>query len=221
MGWLAALSLIVLILFWLGHLAKFRGKQLEWLASALLMGFAGYAWQGSSIVEGQPTENRREIPAEGSTEINDNFLSNRNASSERWIQFAEALNRRGDHMNAAHAIQNGIDSDPDNADLWVALGYALLLHGEGQMNPAAQLAFERAAQLSPEHPGPPYFLGVALAQARRLEDAEATWRALLERTPVDAPYRAQLLSRLASVGRALGRPALEPSAPRIEADTES
>lgn len=221
MGWFAAILLIALVVFWLWRLAEFRGKRLEWLGAALLAGLAGYAWQGSPVVEGRPTEIRRVLPPEGSTEINEDFLNNRNATSERWITFSEALNRRGDHMNAAHAIQNGIDNDPDNADLWAALGNALLLHGEGQMNPAAQLAFERAAQIAPDHPAPPYFLGLALAQAGRLEDAEATWRALLERTSEDAPYRADLESRLASVARALGRPVELPNAPQPVPETES
>lgn len=221
MGWFAAIALIALTLFWLWRLAEFRGRLLEWLGAALLVGLAGYAWQGSPVLEGRPTEPLHERPVEGSTEINEDFLDNRNASSERWIMFAEAMNRRGDHMNAAHAIQNAIDTDPDNADLWVALGNALLLHGEGQMNPAAQLAFERAAQIAPDHPGPPFFLGLALAQAGRLDDAEATWRALLERTPEDAPYRADLESRLASVARAQGRPIDLPTTPAPEAETES
>ena len=221
MGWFAAVGLIALILFWLWRLAEFRGRQLEWLGAALLLGLAGYAWQGSPVLESRPTEPLRERPPEGSTEINEDFLNNRNATSERWIMFAEAANRRGDHMNAAHAIQNGIETDPDNADLWVALGNALLLHGDGQMNPAAQLAFERAAQLAPDHPGPPFFLGLALAQAGRLDDAEATWRTLLERTPEDAPYRADLESRLASIARAQGRPVELPAAPADPADTES
>lgn len=216
MGWLTAILLIALILFWLWRLAEFRGRRLEWLGAALLVGLAGYAWQGSPVLEGQPTQSSRERPAEGSTDINDELLDNRDATSERWIMFAEARNRVGDHMNAAHAIQNAIDTDSDNADLWVALGNALLLHGEGQMNPAAQLAFERAAQLDPEHPGPPFFLGLALAQAGQLDDAEATWSALLARTPEDAPYRADLISRLSSVMRALGRPVELPDAPQSE-----
>ncbi|MEO1168521.1 MAG: tetratricopeptide repeat protein [Pseudomonadota bacterium] len=221
MGWFAAIGLIALILFWLWRLAEFRGRRLEWLGAALLIGLAGYAWQGSPILEGRPTESRTERPPEGSTEVNEAFLNNRNASSERWIEFAEALNRVGNHMNAAHAIQNGLDNDPDNPDLWVALGNALLLHGEGQMNPAAQLAFERAAQLAPDHPGPPFFLGLALAQAGQLDDAEATWRALLERSAPDAPYRADLESRLASIARSQGRPVELPEAPPQETESDS
>ena len=206
MGWAIAVSLIALILFWLWRLAEFPSERLEWLGAALLLGLASYAWQGSPALEGRPTEARRDKPPEGSTGINDDFLNNRNPSSERWLQFAEALNRHGDHMNAAHAIQNAIDNDPDNPDLWAALGNALLLHGEGRMNPAAQMAFERTAQLASDHPAPPYFLGLALAQAGRLQDAESIWLALLERTPLDAPYRADLMNKLASIAEALGRP---------------
>jgi cytochrome c-type biogenesis protein CcmH/NrfG len=210
MGWLIILILIALIIFWLWRLAEFRGGQFEWLGAALLVGLAGYAWQGSPALVGQPNDFHRERPAEGTADLDADLLDTDNQTAARWIQFGEALNRAGNHMNAVHAIQNGLETDPENADLWVALGNSLLLHGDGQMNPAAQLAFERAATLDPAHPGPPFFLGLALAQAGQLDRAEQIWRELLERTPESAPYRADLESRLASVARALGRPVPTP-----------
>ncbi|MBC2777941.1 tetratricopeptide repeat protein [Parasphingopyxis marina] len=207
MGWFAAVGLIALVLFWLWRLVEFRGRKLEWLGAALLAGLAGYAWQGSPALPGHPGMDIRDRPAEGTADLDEDLVDTDNPSADRWIRFAEGLNRAGRHMDAAHAVQNGIETHPDDPDLWVALGNALLLHGEGQMNPAAQLAFQRAAQISPDHPGPPFFLGLALAQNGQLEDAEATWLALLERTPEDAPWRPDLESRLASVANALGRPA--------------
>lgn len=208
MGWLAAVVLIALVLFWLVRLAELRGRRLEWLGAALLVGLAGYAWQGSPALEGRPTVDVRERPPEGTTDLEADLVDPQGGqSAERWIDFAEALNRVGNHEGAVQAIRNGLEGEPDNADLWVALGNALLLHGEGRMSPAAQLAFERAARLDPEHPGPPFFLGLALAQAGQLDDAEAMWSALLARTPEDAPWRADLELRLADVRRALGMPA--------------
>ncbi len=221
MGWFAAIILIALVLFWLVRLAEFRGRQLEWLGAALLIGLAGYAWQGSPVLEGQPTEPRRERPPEGTADLDADLVDSDNATSERWIQFAEALNRAGDHMNAAHSVQNGIETDPEDPDLWVALGNSLLLHGEGQMNPAAQLAFERASQIAPDHPGPPFFLGLALAQSGQLAEAESVWGELLQRTPEEAPWRADLENRLMSVANSLGRPSPYIGAGNEETDAET
>ena len=220
MGWIAAVALIGLVLFWLWRLAEFRGPRLEWLGAALLVGLAGYAWQGSPVLEGRPTENVRDRPAEGTTDLEADLVDPQGGqSAERWIDFAEALNRAGNHLGAAQAIRNGLEQEPDNADLWVALGNALLLHGEGQMNPAAQLAFERAAEIDPEHPGPPFFIGLALAQAGRLDEAEAMWSRLLERTPEDAPYRADLVMRVGDIRASLGMPAEGMAVEEAEDDT--
>jgi cytochrome c-type biogenesis protein CcmH/NrfG len=41
------------------------------------------------------------------------------------------------------------------------LGNALVLHADGMMTPAAELAFQRAAKLAPDHPGPKFFYGLA------------------------------------------------------------
>lgn len=213
MGWIAVLALIGLVLFWLWRLAEFRGVRLEWLGAALLIGLAGYAWQGSPDLGGQPTVHIRDMPGEGTTDL-DAELTDLPAgrASQHWAVMADALNRRGDHQGAAQAIRNALEAEPENADLWVALGNALLLHGEGRMNPAANLAFQRAARIDPAHPGPQFFFGLALAQAGRLDQAEATWSALLEATPEDAPYRADLAMRLADVRRALGMPNEPPPA---------
>ncbi len=69
------------------------------------------------------------------------------------------------------------------------------------MSPAAQFAFERAAAISPNHPGPPFFLGLGLAQSGKLDEAGAVWRALLARAPANAPWRADLEARLGQINQ--------------------
>ncbi|MFN3458215.1 MAG: tetratricopeptide repeat protein, partial [Novosphingobium sp.] len=81
-------------------------------------------------------------------------------------------------------------------DLWVSLGNALVGHSDGLITPAAQFAFQKAASIAPDHPGPPFFMGLALAQSGRLADARAMWAELLRRSPDDAPYRADLVERI-------------------------
>ena len=80
------------------------------------------------------------------------------------------------------------------------------MHGGGLMNPAAQLAFNRAAALAPTHPGPKFFYGLALAQSGRLDEAEKVWRDLLATAPPNAMWRGAIEQRLQMIqqARAMG-----------------
>jgi cytochrome c-type biogenesis protein CcmH len=70
------------------------------------------------------------------------------------------------------------------------------MHSEGIMTPAAQLAFDRAAELAPGHPGPKFFYGLALIQSGRFVEAEAIWQALLADTPPEVSWRPLVEDRL-------------------------
>ncbi|MBC7987112.1 MAG: cytochrome C biogenesis protein [Sphingomonadaceae bacterium] len=214
-GWIAALALVALVLFWLWRLAEFRGSRLEWLGAALLIGLAGYAWQGSPAMEGSPTEPAGRATPASATDLDTQLIDRQQNVAGHWLNMTEALNRVGNHQGAAQAAQNGIESDPDNPDLWVGLANALILHGGGQMNAAAELALNRAAEIDPEHPGPAFFFGLAAAQAGQYDEAERLWSAMLARSPEDAPYRADLEQRLAEIAsmRAAGEQPLLPVEP--------
>jgi cytochrome c-type biogenesis protein CcmH len=82
-----------------------------------------------------------------------------------------------------------------------------VIHGGGLMSPAAQLAFGRAASLAPDHPGPPFFYGLALAQGGNYEEAERIWRGLLANAPPEAEYRRVIAERLQALeqARAMGQ----------------
>jgi cytochrome c-type biogenesis protein CcmH len=71
-----------------------------------------------------------------------------------------------------------------------------VMHSEGMMSPAAQLAFDRAAQLAPGHPGPRFFYGLALIQGGRFAEGETIWRELLASTPATASWRPMVEDRL-------------------------
>ncbi|WP_373491337.1 tetratricopeptide repeat protein [Parasphingorhabdus sp.] len=200
MGW------IILFLFVLisgGLLIKF-GKlsraTYEITAAALLLGVAGYAWQGNPGMAGVSIE-----PREKANSFNDDTIDARNDLGERfgtaqeWLIFSDSLNRAGKHGAAANYLRNGVKEHPDDPDLWVGLGNALVVHADGVITPAAQFAFQKAADLSPEHPGPPFFLGLAYAQSGKIDQARAIWTELLARSSEDAPWRADLESRLATM----------------------
>ena len=200
MGWII-LFLLVLIclaaLIWLGKLSR---NTYELTAAALLLGVAGYAWQGNPGMAGVSV-----VPKEEANSFDDDTISARNEMGERfgsaqeWLIFSDSLNRSGKHGAAANYLRNGVKEHPDDPDLWVGLGNALVVHANGVITPAAQFAFQKAADLSPEHPGPPFFLGLAYAQSGKIDQARAIWTELLARSSADAPWRADLESRLATM----------------------
>ncbi len=200
MGWLILLVLVVLVGAGLWRFAALPRSTLELLGAALLIGVAGYAWQGSPGLAGRPTPPPADVRQPDSV-----FASERPKMMERFgtdaavLDAADAFHRQGWNRYAIAIIQGGLSRHPDSADLWVGLGNALVIHGGGMMSPAAELAFQRAAKINPDHPGPPFFMGLAYAQAGQLERAEAIWRGLLAKAPADAPWRRDLEERVAMI----------------------
>ncbi|MGZ8287043.1 MAG: tetratricopeptide repeat protein [Allosphingosinicella sp.] len=180
----------------------------QFLASALLLACAGYAWQGSPGLAGSPKAPpaTQDLPESAFSRMRQNMLG-RFDTADRWLTIAEGFQRRGDTRGGAGVIRSALREHPDNAILWVGYGNALVVHSGGLITPAAQLAFERAAALAPDHPAPRFFFGLALAQSGRLDEAERIWRALVATAPADAPWRAQVEQQLEMLrqARATGR----------------
>lgn len=216
MGWIILLLLLLSVfgaLIWVGKLPR---SAYEMTGAALLLAVAGYAWQGNPGMAGVSIE-----PAEKPNSFDEDAIQSRNELGERfgsakeWLVFSDALNRSGKHGAAANYLRNGVKEHPNDPDLWVGLGNALVVHADGIITPAAQFAFQKAADISPDHPGPPFFLGMAYAQSGKLDQARALWRELLDRSSEDAPWRADLESRLAQIER------MQPSLPATDAPVDA
>src|SRR4029079_8860565 len=119
-----------------------------------------------------------------------------------WTNLADGYQRRGDTEGAAEVLESAVRRHPQDADLWVAYGYALVVHGGNMMGPAAQLAFQRAAAIAPNHPAPRFFYGLALAQGGNYDEAERVWRELLPTIPADSQFRAITEQRLQAIAQA-------------------
>ena len=197
-GWLILAVLVAVVAIALLRFGRLSRSGRELALAALLLGVAGYAWQGSPGAPGKPT-----APRDAGTQPDSEFAKQRGAlmqrftTSAQWLDFADALHRMGRDREAVIAIKTGLKERPRDAELWVGLGNALVLAGDGLVSPAARLAFDRAAQLSPQHPGPPYFLGLAYAQGGQVDQALDIWRSLLARTPPNAPWRPEIEKRIA------------------------
>ena len=200
MGWAIAIGLALATGLVLWRFARLPRGSGGFIAAAMLIALAGYAWQGRPALPGAPRAAPDEAMAPDTP-----FARQRLSMLERfgtigqWLDFADALDRMGERRAAVSALNNAIHQNPNSADLWVGLGNALTVHANGLVTPAARLAFDRAAAIAPNHPGPPFFLGMALAQSGQYDEAAQVWRELLARSPADAPYRADLTLRLAQL----------------------
>ena len=214
MGWIAMLVLTLAAFAGLWRFVRADKPALQFLAAALLLAVAGYSWQGRPGLEGRPKPppERQRLPDTAFASMREDMLGRFNYAST-WLTIAESYQRRGDTRSGAEVIRSGLRESPNNPDLWVGLGNALVVHGDGMMSPAAQLAFQRAAAIAPDHPGPRFFYGLALAQGGNYDEAERIWRGLLAEAPADAQYRRMIEERLQALqrARALGQIPASPS----------
>lgn len=214
MGWLILLVMIIALFGALVFWGKLPRTAFELTGAALLLGVVGYAWQANPGMAGvsiEPTEKPNSFDEDSITSREE--MGQRFGIAREWLVFSDALNRNGRHGAAANYLRNGVKEHPNDPDLWVGLGNAIVVHADGVITPAAQFAFQKAADISPEHPGPPFFLGMAYAQSGKIDQARAIWTELLERSAEDAPWRKDLESRLASMER------MQPSLPTPDAPT--
>lgn len=202
MGWLAIMGFASATGLVLGFFLRGDKGALQFLAAALLLALAGYSWQGRPGLAGSPAAAMaRPVPETEFAMLREDLLG-RFDQAWTWTNMSEAFRRRGDTYGAAGVLASAVRSHPRDAELWIAYGYALVVHGDGLMSPAAQLAFNRAAAIAPGHPAAPFFYGCALAQGGNYAEAERVWRELAPTLPANSPYRPLIAERLAAIARA-------------------
>jgi cytochrome c-type biogenesis protein CcmH/NrfG len=212
MGWVLFLLMAMVLFAALWRFARFESAALQFLGAALLLALAGYAWQGRPALEGRPKPppERQRLPDSDFARTRQDMLGTFD-SAARWLGMAESYQRGGDTRGGVDIIRSGLRRHPRDPDLWVGLGSALVLHADGRMTPAAELAFRRAEEIAPGHPGPRFFYGLALAQSGRFDEAERLWREVLASAPADASWRPMVEERLAMIAQARAAGQLPPA----------
>lgn len=177
------------------------------IGAALLAGIAGYAVQSHPELPGSPIAAREVIGGDVEGVAARQKLSGEGPGGDKRMIIADAMARNGRYADAATILRGVVASNPKDATGWLALANTLVSHADGRLSPAAIFAFRRAEEAQPENPGPPFFLGMALAQSGRLKEARAVWADLLARSPADAPWRGDLTAHLQELDAFVGRQA--------------
>lgn len=196
-GWVALASLAFASLAIIGWFVR-KSKGLWQVAAAtLLLGMTGYALQGRPALPSSPAKSlsAKEDAAVQLVEMRAD-MDQSFGSAKRWLITADSFAKQGDYKLSASYIQAGLRQNPQDPDLWSALGLQLMLASDGQMSPPAQLAFDKAREIRPNYPAPYYFAGLARLFGGDLNGAILLWEKTLSLATPKAKWKPRLESQL-------------------------
>lgn len=189
MGWLVfgvfSIAAAALLLF-----IRFPRRLWTLPAMAIMLAGAGYAWQGQPSLRDHPAEGIARVrPLDPDLIAVREGLFGRFNFDYSYFMAADAMTRAGAPQLAATVMLGAVRKAPMDAGLWSGLGLALAERDGDQLSPAARYAFDKAVELAPRHPGPPFFQGVALARSGDLEAARREWGKAMQWLPKEASFR--------------------------------
>jgi cytochrome c-type biogenesis protein CcmH/NrfG len=163
---------------------------MQLLAAALLVALAGYAMQGRPGLAGAPKAQAAPTMKRPSdfAQLRRGLLGEFDRAGA-WLTVAEASAQSGNTLSAVKMLQGQLEQSPRDMDLWLGLADALIQHAGGLLTPSAEMAFNRAAQVAPDHPAPRFFYGLAVARMGQFEAAEGLWREVLAMPQVTENWR--------------------------------
>ena len=200
-GWIIAFALVLSLMLALVAVGRIPRATWEITAAVLLLGLAGYAWQGNPGLAGAP----RHAVTLGPEKFDEELAERRRGLAERygpagqWLLLSDGLGRQGNTKEAANVLLSGLKQSPKDANLWLGLGNALVAHADGAISPGADFAYRRAMGIDPQAPGPRYFYGLALARTGQLQAAKDIWTPLVQRAPEGSGIKAELQFAIARI----------------------
>ena len=214
MGWVVLVVLALVAMIGLSVLGV-RRPLWSLAGAALMLGAAGYAWQGRATLPAHDPvlAARADLDDPALLDLRNRMLGTFSGDYP-YLVAADAMGRAGDQRAAVRVILGGIGHIPQSVMLWTALGNALSAHDGGQLSPPALFAYQQAIRLSPNHPAPLFFLGLAQIRGSDFQAARRSWAKALALTPKRASYRPDIALRLALLDRYLVLQAIGQPAPR-------
>jgi len=193
-GWVIAAGLALLVVLVLFYAVSIPRTAREITAAALLIGLAGYAWQGHPGLAGAPRKSAGAQAASFDEELAEQrrALAERYGPAGQWLMMSDGLGRQGKRKEAANVLLSGLRQTPDDPNLWLGLGNALVAHADGVVSPGAEFAYRRAMAVDEKAIAPRFFYGLALARSGQLRRARALWAPLAETLPEGSTLKAEL-----------------------------
>ena len=176
-----------------------RVPRLLWslVGSVLMLGAAGYAWQGRPMLAGHPVAAQSvKLPVDPAYKAMRDSLFGRFGGESMYFGISDVALAGGKTEFAARVVTGGVDYAPKNPALWTELGNVIALHDNNLVSPASLFAYQQAMRVAPDHPGPPFFLGWAYVRAGEMATARPYWVRALRLTPPKAEYRGEIAKRL-------------------------
>lgn len=201
-GWIVMLVLAGAVMLGLWRWVRHDKGALQFLGAGLLLALAGYAWQGQPGLAGAPKARENEEmrrPSEFS-QLRRDLLGQFDAAGS-FLTIAEARTMSGNTKGAVDVLRGRLEVTPNDMDLWLGLADALVQHAGGMLTPAAEMAFNRAGQVAPDHPAPRFFYGLALASNGQLDAAEQLWRQVLAMPGITDTWRSVVAQAQAGAAR--------------------
>ncbi|MCB2046289.1 MAG: tetratricopeptide repeat protein [Novosphingobium sp.] len=205
MSWIVAIGMAVAALAVFALLFRVSNGALTTLATALLLGLAGYALQARPGMPGAPKQADNPELKDGENLVTARKSFGGKDPPVRFQIIADGLTRQGQFANAAGILRGAVRDDPRDAEAWLAMANALVAHAEGNATPASDYAYARALSADPDYAAPPFFMGVMKVREGDLAGARALWRQALVRTPADAPWRPELERRVVTIEAVLAQ----------------
>ena len=123
---------------------------------------------------------------------------------EGWLMLGRSYMVQNRFADAARALSNARRLDAGNSDIAANYGEALTAAAEGIVTPAALDQFKASLESDRLHPKARYYMGLALAQEGRLNEALQSWVDLAADASSDTTWRAAVLQQIERVAAELG-----------------
>jgi len=124
-----------------------------------------------------------------------------------WVFLGKAYLTAGDGEDSAKAFARAIalseKAKRPDPNLYSAYGEALA-HATGAVPPEAQAAFAKTLALNPKDQAARYYLGIAFVAHGENAKAIAMWQSLVADAPPNAPWRQELVDRIAALTASSG-----------------
>ena len=113
---------------------------------------------------------------------------------EGWLLLGRSLITLERYAESAQALATAVRLSGGDPDIIGSMAEAMVFAAEGIVTADALTAFETVLGVNPDDAAAQYYIGIALAQQGRPDEALEMWRKLAAETPADAPWRGDLVT---------------------------